>query len=88
MRDENQPALPQQTRPGDWALGWWDLGATRDRPVRPGMPGLALPETLPGPGTGTGEGFGMPQTRPGGLGGGGIVRYMYELLARTLAHVI
>ena len=52
-KGENAPHT--QTGRGDWALGWWEVGATRDRAVRLGMPGLALPETV----RGTGEGFAM-----------------------------
>ena len=53
-------AIPNQTDRGDWALGSWELGPTRDRAVRPGMPGLALPETLPGPESARGRVWACP----------------------------
>ena len=81
-------ATHKQTGRGDWALGSSEQNPTPDRAVRPGMPGLALPETRARPGIGTGEGFGVFQTRTGGAGGCGIVRYTYALLRRTLVHVI
>ena len=35
---KNNPVSHAQTGRGDWALGWWEVGATRDRAVRLGMP--------------------------------------------------
>ena len=40
----------KQTGRGDWALGSSEQNPTPDRAVRSGMPGLALPETVPGTG--------------------------------------
>ena len=63
-------AIPNQTDRGDWALGSWELGPTRDRAVRPGMPGLALPETLPGTGMAAGGGNGLERNGSGRAGKG------------------
>ena len=65
------------------ALGSWELGATRDRAVRPGMPGLALPETVPGPESARGRVLGCSKRgREGREGVGSLdirMRYYVEL---------
>ena len=45
------PTPPSRTHPGrgDGALGSCGQDPAPDRPVQPGMPGLALPEPVPGP---------------------------------------
>jgi hypothetical protein len=74
----------------DWGLG---PGVVRTkphpgsgRPARHARPGVAGNPARPG--IGTGEGLGMPEWRREGLGGGGIDRYTYQLLVRSLFHVI
>ena len=87
-RDKTQPRTANPNRPG--GLGPGVVGTRRHpgsgRPTRHARPGVAGNPARPG--IGTGEGLGMLEPRRGGLGGCGIVRYTYELLARTLVHVI
>ena len=86
--DKTQPRIAHPNRPGGLGPG---VVRTKPhpgsgRPTRHARPGVAGNRAWPR--IGTGEGFGMTQTRPGGAGGGGIDKYFYALLARTLVHVI
>ena len=87
-RDKTQARTAHPNRPGGLGPG---VVRTKPhpgsgRPARHARPGVAGNPARPG--IGTGEGLGMPEPRRGGLVGCGIVRYTYELLARTLVHVI
>ena len=75
---KNNRVSHAQTGRGDWALGWWEVGATRDRAVRLGMPGLALPETVPGPEPARGRVLGCSKRSCEGREGAGSIDMRME----------